>query len=256
MKLNQIELIPIKTPLIEKGDSFGEVLYQALKDANISIDDGDVIVIAETPVAVAEGSMVKLEEVSPSESAKELAKKYQMDERFVQVVIQEADEVLGGVRGVLLTLKNDTLIANAGVDFSNAPPGYVACFPENPQNSALLIKKFLETKFHKKIVVILGDSRVQPLRRGTIGVAIAVAGMEPIEDVRGRKDLYGRELQITFRALADNLVSAAQLLLGEADEQTPAVLIKGAQIQINDKPTLQMGISKTECLYMNCFSED
>ncbi|NVM53540.1 MAG: coenzyme F420-0:L-glutamate ligase [Candidatus Helarchaeota archaeon] len=254
--MKNITLIPLKTPIIQEGDFAGDILYKTLRKNDISIDEGDVIVIAETPVAVAEGQILKLEDISPSERAKELAAKYQMDPRIVEIVIQEADEILGGVKGVLLTCKSDTLIANAGVDVSNAPLGYVTRFPRNPKKSIQLIKEFLEEKFHKKIAVILGDSRVQPLRRGTIGVAIAVAGMEPIEDCRGMKDLYGRELQITFRALADDLVSAAQLLLGESDEQTPAVLIKGAPIQLIEPPTLKMGISKIECLFMNSFSKD
>ena len=174
---------------------------------------------------------------------------------MVEAVIHEADEIIGGVRGVLLTIKNDTLIANAGIDFSNAPTGSIVSFPKDPQKSVKSIRTFLQEKFHKKIAVILGDSRVQPLRRGTIGVAIAVTGMEPIEDCRGRKDLYGRELQITFRALADDLVSAAQLLLGEAAEQTPAVLIKGAPIRMVEVPTQQMAISRKDCLFMNRFME-
>ena len=176
-----------------------------------------------------------------------------MDPHFVEIVVREADEIIGGVKGVLLTYRNETLIANAGIDYSNAPPGTVVLFPKSPQKAAQRIRSYLEEQFQKKIAVIIGDSRVQPLRRGTVGVAIAVAGMEPIEDFRGRKDLYGRELQITFRALADDLVSAAQLLMGESNEQIPAVLIKGAPIQIVESPTFKMGIPKTECLFMNSF---
>ncbi|HUY00830.1 MAG TPA: coenzyme F420-0:L-glutamate ligase [Candidatus Deferrimicrobium sp.] len=253
--MTQITLIPLKTPIIQKGDSIGEVLFETIQKLNISIDEGDVIVVAESPLAMAEGQTVDLASVDPSEKAIDLAKRYEMDPRVVEIVIQEADEVLGGVKGVLLTIKNNTLIANAGVDSSNAPPGHLVLFPKDPQKSAELIKQILEAKFHKKIAVIVGDSRVQPLRRGTIGVAISVAGMEPIEDCRGREDLFGRKLQITFRAIADDLVSAAQLLLGEADEQTPAVLIKGAPIKLSKNPSQNMAIHRNECLFMNYFSK-
>ncbi|MFX1294152.1 MAG: coenzyme F420-0:L-glutamate ligase [Promethearchaeota archaeon] len=254
--MKQITLIPLKTPLIKQGDSIGDILHKSINELGISIEDQDVIVIAETPVAIAEGEIVKLKEIIPSERAKDLARRYQMDPQFVEIIIQESDEVLGGVKGVLLTRKNDTLIANGGVDFSNAPPGHVVLFPKKTKKLVHSIKVFLERKFGKKIAVILGDSRVQPLRRGTIGVAIAVAGMDPVEDYRGRKDLYGRELQITFRALADDLVSAAQLLLGEADEQIPAVLIKGVHINLKEKPSHNMAIPKSDCLYMNSFSKN
>ncbi len=254
--MKQITLIPLKTPIIKKGDSVGTVLYKAIQEFGIPIDDGDIIVIAETPVAVAEGQIVKLESITPSSRATQLAIKYQMDARVVELVLQEADEILGGVNNVLLTIKNNTLIANAGIDLSNAPIGHVILYPKNPQQSLRLIRRFLEDNLQKKIAVILGDSRVQPLRRGTIGVAMAVVGMEPVEDFRGRRDLYGRELQITFRALADNLVSAAELLLGEADEQIPAVLIKGISFQAKEIPTYEMEIPRDQCLFMNSFSKD
>jgi coenzyme F420-0:L-glutamate ligase/coenzyme F420-1:gamma-L-glutamate ligase len=254
--LQKITLIGLKAPIIKSGDSISEILYKTLKELKVSLDEGDVIVVAETPVAMAEGSIVKLDEVVPSERAKELAAKYQMDPRVVEVVIGEADEILGGVTGVLLTIKYDTLIANAGADLSNATLGHMVLYPRNPLKSAQEIKQYLETKFHKKIAVIIADSRVQPLRRGTTGVALAVAGMEPIEDFRGRKDLFGRELKIKLRAVADDLTSAAELVMGEAAEQIPAVLIKGAPIQLTEHPSFTMAIAKSDCLFMNCFSKD
>lgn len=254
--LQKITLIGLKTPIIKKGDSISEILYKTLKELKVSVDNGDVIVIAETPVAMAEGNIVNLEEIVPSEKAEELANEYQMDPRVVEVVIREADEILGGVQGVLLTIKYDTLIANAGADLSNATIGHMVLYPRDPLKSAQEIKRYFEEKFHKKIAVIIADSRVQPLRRGTIGVALAVAGMEPIEDFRGRKDLFGRELKIKFRAVADDLVSAAELLMGEAAEQIPAVLIKGAPIQLSENPSFNMAIAKSDCLFMNCFSKD
>lgn len=249
-------MIGLKTPIIKQGDSIGEILYKTIKELKVALDDGDVFVVAETPVAMAEGNIVNLDEVTPSERAKELANKYQMDSRVVEVVIREADEILGGVQGVLLTINYDTLVANAGADLSNATLGHMVLYPKDPLKSAQAIKHYLEGKFHKKIAVIIADSRVQPLRRGTIGVALAAAGMEPIEDFRGRKDLFGRELKIKFRAVADDLVSAAELLMGEAAEQVPAVIIKGAPIQLTENPTFTMAIAKSECLFMNCFSKD
>ncbi len=249
--MKKVTLIPLKTGLIQQGDSVEAILSKVINDLGISMDDGDVVVIAETPVSLAEGNIVKLDSVIPSREAQNYANIYQMDPGVVEVILQEADQVLGGVKGVLLTIKHGTLIANAGVDFSNAPLGYVVCLPKDPHKTASRIKESLEGEFKKKIAIIIADSRVQPLRRGTIGVALGVAGMEPVEDFRGRKDLFGRELQITFRALADDLASAAQLLLGEADEQIPAVIIKGIDINLTDNPRYQLEIPTDECLYMN-----
>ncbi|MHA1267129.1 MAG: coenzyme F420-0:L-glutamate ligase [Candidatus Helarchaeota archaeon] len=252
--MNEIRLIPLQTPLIQQGDSVTEIIIKTLQNLSIELENGDVIIIAETPLAIAEGRMVELAKVNPSKKAEQLASKHEMDPRIVQVIINEADEILGGVKGVLLTNKNSTLIANAGVDFSNAPPGFVVLFPEDLQNAAHLIRIRLEEEFQKRVGVIIGDSRVQPLRRGTIGVALAVDGLNPIEDVRGRQDLYGRELQVTFRAIADDLVSAAQLLMGEADEQIPVVIIRGAPVQLTETQTISLAIPKNECLFMNSFS--
>lgn len=254
--MQKITLIGLKTPIIKTGDSISEILYKAIKELKVPLDNGDVIVVAETPIAMAEGNIVNLDEIQPSEQAKELAAKYQIDPKVVEVVLGEADEVLGGVTGVLLTIKYDTLIANAGADQSNATLGHMVLYPKDPLKSAHEIKSYLEGKFRKKIAVIIVDSRVQPLRRGTIGVALVAAGMEPIEDFRGRKDLFGRELKIKFRAIADDLASAAELIMGEAAEQIPAVLIKGAPIQLTDSPSFTMAIAKSECLFMNCFSKD
>ncbi len=252
--MKQITMIPLKTPIIQPGDSVAAILYKVIRDLKVHIDNRDVMVIADKIVGTAEGRVIKLETIVASDKAKELAAKYQMDPRVVEAVLQEADEVFGGVKGVLLTIKHDTLIANAGIDLSNVPFGYIVLFPKDPWKSAQGIKEFLERKFNKKIAVILGDSRVQPLRRGTIGVALAVAGMDPVEDYRGREDLFGRKLQITFRAVADDLVSAAELIMGEAKEQIPAVLIKGMNIHLTEKPTRNMAIDKKECLFMNSLS--
>jgi F420-0:gamma-glutamyl ligase len=151
---------------------------------------------------------------------------------------------------------NDFLIANAGIDRSNAGPGNVVLLPKNLK---LVVKEYWERLKQEfginKLGVIIADSRVQPLRKGTIGIAIATAGFEPVEDCVGKPDLFNRPLEITIRAVADDLVSAAQFILGEANEQTPVALIRGAKVQFTNDPKLTTEMPPEQCLYMNIFSQ-
>ncbi|MDI6888125.1 MAG: coenzyme F420-0:L-glutamate ligase [Methanocellales archaeon] len=247
-------LYPLKTPLIRPGDDLIEILTDVLEKERLNLENGDVIVIAESAVATAQGRLRKLDEVNPSDKARKMATKHEMDPRIVEIILQEADEIFGGTKKILLTTKNGWFTANAGVDVSNAPPGHVVLQPERPEETAEQIRNGVEKRSGKDIGVIIADSRTIPLKKGVIGVALATAGIEPVEDVRGRKDLFGRKLQVTFRAIADDLASAAQLLMGEADERTPMVLIRGAPVKLTREPAEKMNLSLEECLYMNVFA--
>lgn len=249
-----MELHAVKTPIIRPGDDLVSILLEAISDRGFTLLEYDVLVIAETVVATVQGRIVDLNtvgEVSPR--ARALATEYEMDPRLVELVVREADEVVGGVKGVLLALIHGLLIANAGIDASNSGgDDLVVLLPEHPVATTRAIQRDLQARTGKHLGVVLADSRVQPLKRGVSGVAITTAGFEPIEDCRGRVDLFGRPLRITFRAAADDLASAAQLLLGEADEQTPVVLVRDAPLTFTNSPTWEsMAITPKECLYIN-----
>ncbi|MDP2767282.1 MAG: coenzyme F420-0:L-glutamate ligase [Candidatus Methanoperedens sp.] len=248
-----MQLFGIKTPLIVPGDDIAEVLIEALKTLDIKPKDNDIIVLAESAVASAEGRVVELESIAPSKKAIELSRLYETDPRKMELIMQESDEILGGIPGVVVTITKGVLSPSAGIDNSNAPEGHVVLLPENPKMSAVEIRKKLMAEYNCTLAVIIGDSRTQPLRLGCVGIALGCAGIEPVEDVRGKKDLFGKPLLITRRATTDNLVSAAQIIMGEADESTPAVLIRDAPVRFiegsEDIPT----ISKGECLYFGCF---
>ncbi len=187
-----------------------------------------------------------------------MAKEYDMDERFVEIILQEASMILGGLPGghVILAKVNDFLIANAGIDQSNAGPDNLVLLPKDPEKVIREYRNTLKKEFNiKDLGVIFADSRVQPLRKGTIGIAIATAGFEPIEDLRGLPDLYNRPMQITMRAIADDLTSAAQFLLNEANQQTPVVIIRGAKVEFTENPKLTTEMPAEECLYMNIFAK-
>ncbi|MFX0138724.1 MAG: coenzyme F420-0:L-glutamate ligase, partial [Candidatus Hodarchaeota archaeon] len=232
--MNKITLFPLKTKLIEKGDDISQIILDTLRKEKLELKEKDVLVIAETPLAISQGRYIDLNNVNPSRQALDLAELYDMDPSMVQVIIDEADKIYGGVKHVLLCEKYGCLTANAGVDQSNAPPGCVVLLPDI--NSIHEIRKKIQDITGKQIGIVLSDSRTQPLKRGVVGAALAVSGIESVSDERGKPDLYGRKLRFTFRAIADDLATAAQLLMGESNEQIPIVLIRGAPIQLTEKP--------------------
>ena len=248
-----MQLFGIKTPLIRPGDDISEVLIRALKANNIRPQDNDIIVLAESAVATAEGRVVALESVNPSKKALELSKLYENDPRKMELIIRESDEILGGIPGVVVSITKGVLSPSAGIDNSNAPEGHVVLLPEDPKRSAIEIRERLMAGFGCRLAVIVGDSRTQPLRLGCVGIALGCAGIEPVEDMRGHKDLFGKPLMITRRANADNLVSAAQLIMGEADESTPAVLIRNVPVRFIEGSEDIPVISREGCLYFGCF---
>ncbi len=252
-----MELFSIKLPLIKKNDPLLEIIIQTIKDQGKSLNERDIIVIAEKVVATSQGRVISLSEIKKiSDRAKKLAKEYDMDERYIELILQEASMILGGMRHVILAKVNDFLIANAGIDQSNAGIGNVVLLPNNLKEVVWNYWKELRKEFGiENFGVIMADSRVQPLRKGTIGIAIATAGFEPIEDLRGQPDLFKRPMEITMRAVADDLASAAQFLLSEADQQTPVVIIRNSNVEFTESPQLTPEMAPEECLYMNIFSK-
>ncbi len=250
--MRPLEVLGIKTDLVKPGDDLVEALLKGMERADLHLEDGDILVIAESAVATAEGGVVKLSEVIPSLRALELAEKYRKDPREMELIIRSSDQIMGGIPGVVLTIKDGFLYPNAGIDHSNAPPGSVVLFPEDPQRSASWIRKRMENASGKRIGVVIGDSRTHPLRLGCVGVALACDGILPVEDARGQKDLYGRPLEVTRKAVADNLVSAGEVVMGEGDEGVPAVIIRGAPVKFieNGEEMTIPSIPPEECMYI------
>jgi F420-0:gamma-glutamyl ligase len=147
------------------------------------------------------------------------------------VVIDEAEQILGGVNGFLLTVKNGILTPNAGVDLKNSPPGTATLWPINPDRSARQLRRNLERRYKTTIGVEIVDSHVTALRLGTVGLAIAVSGFVPIRDRRGIQDIFGRSIRVTQANVADDMAAAAHSLMGESAERVGAVLIRGAPVQ-------------------------
>ncbi|KUG19389.1 coenzyme f420-0:l-glutamate ligase [hydrocarbon metagenome] len=240
----------LKTGLIRPGDEIVDHLVAACEGGPCRhFMDGDILVIAESAVATAEGRVVPLERIEPGEQARALAERYRMDPRVVELVLAESEIVIGGIEGFLLSMKNGTLLPNAGIDASNAPPGTVILLPEDPDRSAERIRRVIARRCNADVGVIIADSRTHPMRLGSAGVAIGCSGICPVADERGRRDLFGRELHVTRRAVADCLSSAAELVMGEADECTPAAVVRGSGLPIRDYTGIET-IDASECLFM------
>jgi len=252
-----MQLFSLKLPIIKKNDPLLEILINEIKNSEIGIQERDIVVISEKVIATSQGRVIDLSEVKQiSNEAKELADKYDMNERFIELILRESSMILGGMLHVILSKTNGFLIANAGIDQSNAGPGKVVLLPSDLKRVVWDFRNALRKEFKiEHLGLIIADSRVQPLRVGTIGIAIATAGFEPIEDCIGRPDLYDRPLEITKRAVADDLASAAQFLLGEGNEQTPIVLIRDVSVKFTDNPQTITEMAPEECLYMNIFSQ-
>lgn len=243
-----MQLIGLKTPIIKPGDDIAGVILASAKGVG-GFQDGDIVVISSSTISTATGRLKKLSSIKPSAKAKKLSNATNLEPEFVELVLREADYILGAVKGVVLTLKDGLLCANACVDHSNVPPGYVSLLPRSPNKIAKEILKRLKQSADMRLGVIISDSHIQPLRLGTIGVAIGVAGLEPVIDCRNKPDIYGRRLRITYRAIADQLATAAQILMGETNEQVPAVIVRGVDVKFVEKVKTSPKISPKRCMY-------
>jgi coenzyme F420-0:L-glutamate ligase len=245
----------LPTGIIRAGESISERVIRAARDVCEGFSDGDILVLAETAVATSEGNVICLAEIVPTPRARHLAEKYGMDPATAEVVLRESDAIVGGIPGFLLCMKAGTLLPNAGVDASNAPPGCVTPLPKDPDASARRIRYEIRRATGAGIGVIIADSRTHAMRAGCSGVAIGCAGIPSVIDDRGRSDLFGRKLEVTKRAVADNITSAAELVMGEADEGTPAAVVRGLGLPVSDELVGVESIAADECLFMGVFAK-
>ncbi|MEM3731368.1 MAG: coenzyme F420-0:L-glutamate ligase [Candidatus Bathyarchaeia archaeon] len=228
--MNVIQIIGISgLPIIKAGDNLAELICKAAERQGTMLQNGDILVITHVVVSRAEGRVVNLDEVEPSPFAKSIAELYQKDAAMIEVVLRESKSIRRMGDGKLITeTKHGFVCANAGVDKSNVPgERNVALLPENPDASAERIRGEIKRLTGCNVAVIISDTHGRPLREGEINVAIGVAGIKPIRDRRGEKDLFGYILRVKQTAIADELASAAELVIGQADEGIPAAIIRG-----------------------------
>jgi coenzyme F420-0:L-glutamate ligase/coenzyme F420-1:gamma-L-glutamate ligase len=219
-------------PEIEPGASVASLLCSAVEDAGRSLQSGDILIIAQKIVSKAEGRIVRLDDVHPSDRALDLARIADKDARLVELMLRESKEVLRAKPGVLIVEHRlGFVMASAGIDQSNVPgaedEAAALLLPEDPDASARGIRDRLKATIGVEVGVVINDSFGRAWRNGVTGIAIGVAGVPPLVDLRGRPDREGRALRVTQVAVADELAAAASLLMGQSDEGYPAVLARG-----------------------------
>ena len=235
--MNTVKVIAVENlPLITKGDNLAELIYSAAEKQNTPIQENDVVIITHVAVSKAEGNVVNLDEVSPSEQAKEIAQQTGKEPALVEVILGETKEIVRMRSNSLITeTKNGIVCANAGVDRSNIEgERNVVLLPEDPDASAQKIRQEIKSLTGCDVAVIVSDTHGRPFRMGEINVAIGVAGIKPIRDRRGEKDLFGYVLRIKQTAVADELASAAELVIGQANEGIPVAIIRGYKYQATE----------------------
>jgi coenzyme F420-0:L-glutamate ligase / coenzyme F420-1:gamma-L-glutamate ligase len=232
--MKAIEIIPVENlPLIAKGDLLGELIVNAAEKQGTPIQERDIVVITHKIVSKAEGNIVNLDSVSPSEKAKEIAQRTGKDPAFVEAVLGETKEIVRiGPNSLITENRNGVISANAGIDKSNVEgEKNIALLPRNPDKSAQTIRKDIRRLTNHEIAVVISDTHGRPLRMGEINVTIGVAGIKPTRDRRGEKDLFGYVLRVKQTAVADELASAAELVIGQANEGIPVAIIRGYTYQ-------------------------
>jgi coenzyme F420-0:L-glutamate ligase/coenzyme F420-1:gamma-L-glutamate ligase len=235
--MEQIKVIAVEgLPLIQPKDNLGELIVNAAKKQKTPLQNKDIIVVTHVVVSKAEGNIVNLDTVTPSERAKEIAKQTNKDPALVEVILRESSEIVRiGQNSIITETKSGSVSANAGVDRSNVSgERNVVPLPKNPNVSAQNIRKEIKRLAGTDVAVIVSDTHGRPFRVGEINIAIGVAGFKPIRDRRGEKDLYGYVLRIKQTAIADELASAAELVIGQANEGIPVAIIRDYNYQSDD----------------------
>jgi coenzyme F420-0:L-glutamate ligase/coenzyme F420-1:gamma-L-glutamate ligase len=234
-------------PIVAPGDDLAALVSAALARADLTLRDGDVLVVASKLVSRAEDRFVDLGATDPTRRAHQLAVRTGHDPRHVELILRESSDVSRAIPGVLVVRHRlGFVVANAGIDFSNAaPPSLMAArgrgpwallLPENPDASAARLRGALAGERQTLAIgVVISDSFGRPFRFGSVGIAIGSAGLPPLFDQKGKRDLFGRALDHTVTALADQVAAAADLVAGQADEGRGVVLVRGLRFDISDE---------------------
>lgn len=235
-----VSLIAISNfPLIQPGDDLSRIILDRLKAMMMTLVDGDILVLAHKIVSKAEGRIINLEEIAPGPKAREVAQTTGKDPRLVELILRESTGISRMQEGVLIVRHRlGFTSANAGIDRSNVRQNdageSVLLLPEDPDASAFRLHRTITEQTGAEVGIVIADSHGRPFRLGTVGVAIGVSGIPALWDRRGERDLFGYQLEHTEVGTADEVASAASLLLGQAAEGTPVVLIRGLKLPAID----------------------
>ncbi len=231
MQRTPIQIFPLSgLPEIKPGDDLARLIVEAARAADFRIEADDVLVVAQKVVSKAEGCIIALDSIVPSERARKWAGEWGKDAHVIELVLRESSRIVRMAQGVIVAeTAHGFVCANAGVDVSNAAPGTAILLPLDPDASALSLRQGFEAAFAVRLGVIIADTFGRPWREGLVNVALGVAGIGPLLDYRGKRDAGGKTLQATLIAVADELASAAELVMGKADG-VPVAVVRGVQL--------------------------
>ncbi len=254
---NHLIVIPVPAPVQQAAFDLYATLTESLAAAGEALQAGDVLAVSSKYAAISEGQIVKLDEIAITPEAAALADRYSMNPSIAALVAQQADHIFGGIPGFLLTFKDGILSPNAGIDRSNIPSGYAVVFPAHPYRTAARIREEMRARLGVDLGVILTDSWLMPGRIGTTGVALATAGFRPVQDERGKPDLFGNPMMVTRRGIADTICAAAQLVMGERDEAIPFAIARNTGVTLTDEEITveDVAIEWNMCIYVQSLGE-
>jgi len=248
-----LTLTPLENiPLVRRDDNLADIVLKSMLETNLEFQDNDIIVIAQKIVSKAEGRMVNLAQVAPSEAAMELAQKTQKDPRVVELIFRESNGIIRSQVGtIIVEHKLGFICANAGIDHSNVgvDDERVLLLPEDPDKSAAKIKSQIESVTRKRIGVAIIDSHGRAWRNGTVGMTIGLCGIPSLVDKRGDQDLFGYTLKVTIIGIADELAAAASLVMGQASEGRPVVHVRGFPYPLGEGSLKQLIRPKEQDLF-------
>ncbi|MFQ5969833.1 MAG: coenzyme F420-0:L-glutamate ligase [Nitrososphaerales archaeon] len=229
---NNVQVIPVKLKEdVSANDNLAKLLISSIKKQGQQLQNGDILVIAHKIVSKAEGRTVDLRGVKASKRAIAIGKRHAKDPRVVELILKESKRIVKMKRGVIIVeTKHGFVCANAGIDQSNVYGYRVALLPVNPDRSAGIIRAEIKKRTGKNVAVIITDTFGRPFREGQVDFAIGISGLKPIKDYRGLKDMFGKELKVTEIAVADEIASAAELVMGKFD-RIPATIIRGCRYE-------------------------
>ncbi len=241
-------------PLVKPGDDLVALILESVKKNNLPLQNNDVIVLAQKIVSKSENRYIDLKRITPSQAAIDLAKKSNKDPRAMEVLLGESKEVLKTRTNVVIVEHNNGYVhANAGIDHSNIKQEegkeLLLLLPNDPDQSAEKLRTGIKEKTGIDVNIIINDSFGRAFRNGVCGVCIGSAGFEVIDNKIGHKDLFGNILQITEIAIADEIAAAASMVMGQADEGKPVVIVRGLKLKHSDKNSKALLRKKSDDLF-------
>ena len=248
----QLTVIPLLAERMKDEFDIFEALENTLVKNETELQEGDVIVISTKYISNSQGRIVDLEKIKASEHGIRIADEYQLKQGIAEIIIRESDKIFGGIGGFVITSADNIMAPNAGIDKSNAKKGKAILYPTDPYLIAEQIRRKVFLKLLIHVGVILVDSRLMPARIGTSGVAVSCAGIEPVLDMRSKKDLDGNPLKVTFQAVVDNLATIANHKMGEGAESRPFAIVRDSGAKLTDRKinSSEMAIAPEQCVYV------